>query len=202
MRSMSPRTTHNHTNSQSSKYSYSAAKSNKRSKSPKASMKSVTEVSTIYADYRQHNETGHCTSSSRYCEVCKWKSWRKESLNYNPVLLLNNRDMIKQIHCLGCENKYDSKLFIDHAPDCRRSNNVPPINLNTVFSGDKEKKLQNSRSYFGSLGNAVKVISSSKVDLANPEFKDVNSNQNYSMIHPYSARGTSPIKDANFESPS
>ena len=88
---MSPRTqTHMHTKSTSSKYSYSAAKSNKRSKSPKISMKSVTEMSGINVDYKQHTEGGNCASSSRYCEVCKWKSWRKDSLNYNPSQLVSN----------------------------------------------------------------------------------------------------------------
>lgn len=58
-------------------YSKSAWKRDTNSKSPKISMKSVTDISTINpGEYLSHNE-GHC-SSSRYCDVCKWKSYWKE----------------------------------------------------------------------------------------------------------------------------
>lgn len=46
--------------------------------------------------------------------------------------------MIRNIHCLGCEGKFEAKLFIEHAGDCKRSNNVPPINLGSVYTGEKQ----------------------------------------------------------------
>lgn len=74
--------------------------------------------------------------------------------------------MIKNIICLGCENKFDTVIFLDHVSDCRRSNNVPPINLNTVFKGkSKARHKVKPTSYFASIGLNKLPKSHTKLDL-------------------------------------
>ena len=92
-----------------------------------------------------HHEHG---GSSRYCETCKWKKWRKDQLNYDPEMLLQCRDMIKQVICIGCEHKFDMRIFLEHAGDCRWSNNISHINLNTVYTGKSRKKSKAKQSSY------------------------------------------------------
>lgn len=101
-------------------------------------MKSPSSYSICNGD--KHYETG--CSTSRYCEVCKWKSFRNDQLNYNPESLLQVRDLIKYIHCLGCESRYETKIFISHAADCWWSNNVPVVNLKSVYKQEERKLWQ------------------------------------------------------------
>lgn len=69
----------------------------------------------------------HCNGGNKYCEACKYKTWRIQQLKYNPEGLLNNRDIIKYITCLGCDKAFEVKPFIKHCRDCRLSNQVPHI---------------------------------------------------------------------------
>jgi len=69
----------------------------------------------------------HRHANGKYCEACKYKSWRINQLNYDPEKLLYNRDIIRCITCLGCEKAFEVKLFIKHARDCRLSNQIPHI---------------------------------------------------------------------------
>lgn len=124
-------------------------------KSPNASIihnnmtSSYLNSSVASHDHTHHDHTHHDHGGgSRYCETCKWKTWLKDQLNYDPETLLSNWDMIKQVICIGCEHKFDMKIFLQHAGDCWRSNNVSHINLNTVYTGKSRKKSKAKQSSY------------------------------------------------------
>ena len=104
----------------------------KKRPSSKGSCRSLSKSSFFFGDKKRSDsrekiigdiETGSC----KYCEVCKYRVWRKKLLTYDALDLLNNRDLIKSITCLACDKNYDVKFFINHCKDCRLTNGVPPF---------------------------------------------------------------------------
>lgn len=53
--------------------------------------------------------------------------WKKKLLTYDPVDLVKNRDLIRDIKCLACEKNFEATFFINHAKDCRLTKGVPPF---------------------------------------------------------------------------
>lgn len=43
----------------------------------------------------------HEGTCNKYCEACKYKKWRVNQLNYDPDQLVQNRDIIRFVTCLG-----------------------------------------------------------------------------------------------------
>lgn len=104
----------------------------KKRPSSKGSCRSLSKSSFFFGDKKRSDsrekiigdiETGSC----KYCEVCKYRVWRKKLLTYDALDLLNNRDLIKSITCLACDKNYDVRFFINHCKDCRLTNGVPPF---------------------------------------------------------------------------
>ncbi|CAI2383098.1 unnamed protein product [Moneuplotes crassus] len=102
----------------------------------------------------------HCHAAGKYCEACKYKKWRILQLNYDPDKLMNNRDMIKYIVCLGCSKSLEVKPFLKHCRDCRLSNHVPNIDGQKYW-----KKGELNSSSRGASERSRNRISSSKSKL-------------------------------------
>ncbi|CAI2380246.1 unnamed protein product [Moneuplotes crassus] len=64
---------------------------------------------------------------TRYCAACKFKEWKKKQLNYDLEMLIRNRDMIRDVHCLGCDRQLEVKTFLEHVRNCRLTYNIPPM---------------------------------------------------------------------------
>ena len=39
--------------------------------------------------------------SHKYCESCKYRVWKRKMMTYDPIELVNNRDLIKSVKCLA-----------------------------------------------------------------------------------------------------
>ena len=79
----------------------------------------IKASSMIFKDHRRSNSNDIVIGdldhgSCKYCESCKYRYWRKKMLTYEPIDLVNNRDLIRSIKCLACEKNYEIKSFIDH----------------------------------------------------------------------------------------
>ena len=91
------------------------------------SARRMIQISTEHVNMYDDSHA-HCNNNSgKYCEACKYKTWRVQQLKYDPEKLLNSRDMIRYITCLGCDKSFEVKPFIKHIRDCRLSNNVQVI---------------------------------------------------------------------------
>lgn len=96
------------------------------------SCNSLSRSSFVFGDRKRSNSRDYVigdleTGSCQYCETCKYRVWRKKLYTYDPIDLINNRDLIRDIKCLACEKTYDVKFFINHAKDCRLTKGVPPF---------------------------------------------------------------------------
>jgi len=83
-----------------------------RKGSPRRMIQISSKKTKMYDDTHLHNH-----GSGKYCEACKYKTWRVQQLKYDPEKLMQNRDMIKHIVCLGCNKTFEVKNFINHCRD-------------------------------------------------------------------------------------
>lgn len=95
-----------------------------RDRSARRLIQITSDDTKMFDDSQTHT---HSNGLHKNCEACKYKTWRVQQLKYNPEGLLNNRDIIKYITCLGCEKAFEVKPFIKHCRDCRLSNQIPYI---------------------------------------------------------------------------
>ena len=61
------------------------------------------------------------------CSNCQVQDWIQDKLDYEPKRLMDNRDMIKQIICIGCTKASNVKKFLDHCGKCRIERGIPSI---------------------------------------------------------------------------
>lgn len=116
--------------------------------------------------------------SSNVCSNCKLKEWMSEQLDYDPKKLVENRDMIKQVLCIGCSRFLTAKDFLGHVRNCRDSNNIPRL----------EQRLNTSRSEIfnvNSISNKLDI--NSEINLAsNRKFEASPVETRASLVSPAS----------------
>ncbi|CAI2384084.1 unnamed protein product [Moneuplotes crassus] len=77
----------------------------------------------------QRNQGG----SKRYCGSSEDDLDEAKKISYDPLEIVNNRDLIKTIKCKACEGLYSPKSFIEHSKNCRLLNGVSPIKKKEIF---------------------------------------------------------------------
>jgi hypothetical protein len=65
------------------------------------SARRLIQITTEHLSQVGDDHDRHCGGAHKYCEACKYKTWRIQQLKYDPEKLLNSRDMIRYITCLG-----------------------------------------------------------------------------------------------------
>ncbi|CAI2383211.1 unnamed protein product [Moneuplotes crassus] len=72
-------------------------------------------------------------SSNKYCETCRDDDSKPKKCSYDPLSLMNNRDIIKNIECFACEKIYDPQHFINHSKNCRLLYGICPVNSKEII---------------------------------------------------------------------
>ena len=78
--------------------------------------------------------------SSKYWAAWKFKDWKKKQLNYDIEELVKNRDMIRSVIWLGCNNHFEVKYFLEHVRQCRLCYNIPPMTASYSIAQRKMSK--------------------------------------------------------------
>ena len=104
--------------------------------------KNVSQKNISYSNQNKIEET------SNICSNCKIQEWIKEQLDYDHNKLIENRDMIKQVLCIGWNAFKTSKEFVSHVDSCRSKANITKLDSKLASSKSQMIKTRPIREKF------------------------------------------------------
>ena len=124
-------------------YDFGDKNSSRKLPKNRYSMKNLNGSSFNFQDKKRSISNdfiiGEREGSCKYWETCKYGVWKK-NLTYEPIHLINNRDLIKSIKWLAWDKNFETKFFISHCKNWRLTNGIPklkPISKKSIQKADQ-----------------------------------------------------------------